>query len=522
VIALAFSADSKILAVRHGDLVPPRRFQVDPWKELAPLWPKRDVELLAFSSDNKTLATTTRASGSIFLHCAAAGTQVREILAHQVRDPLRPAKFWLTGEEARQLQAPQILDVLGQKCITALVFAPDGKTLASAASDKTIRLWDVATGQERQSFPADSFSIGSLAFAPDGTALAWANSAGLIRIWDLRTGKPAHGHDGHQGVVTSVALTPDSKTLITAGADATIRLWETATGTEVRRFEGHQGPIIYTQLSKDGNKLASVSPADRTVRVWELSTGKELRRFRASTIYCDAAWLPDSRTLVIRRYLGDATVHFCDVATGKETLKIENVGPRDGMNYPDNVEGAHRGGGLAVSPDGKMLVTNLNFSGGSLHLWDAATGKKLPGIAPDDNRGIIVKCAAFSPDSKALVKSRSQYESTIHVWDIATRKERQHFGGYFKVKDPDGEELAIPTYLTITELALAPDGRTVATAGWDPTIRLWDVATGKERRRLEGHRGTVTSLAWSADGNRLVSGSNDGTALLWDVSGQVK
>jgi WD40 repeat protein len=90
-----------------------------------------------------------------------------------------------------------------------------------------IRLWDVATGKERQAFPADSFATGSLAFAPDGKSLAWANSSGLIRIWDLRTGKPSPGHEGHQGVVTSVASTECSKTLITAGADASIRFWET-------------------------------------------------------------------------------------------------------------------------------------------------------------------------------------------------------------------------------------------------------------------------------------------------------
>jgi WD40 repeat protein len=71
--------------------------------------------------------------------------------------------------------------------------------------------------------------------------------------------------------------------------------------------------------------------------------------------------------------------------------------------------------------------------------------------------------------------------------------------------------------LAITQMAISPNGRTLATAGWDPTIRLWDVATAKERR-LEGHRGTVTSLAWSADGKTLVSGNNDGTALVWDVT----
>jgi WD40 repeat protein len=434
-----------------------------------------------------------RASGTIYLHDAADGTALRQIQAHQFLDPR------------------------GQERITALVFSPDGKTLASAASDKAIRLWEVATGKERQAFPADSFATGSLAFAPDGKSLAWANSSGLIRIWDLRTGKPSHGHDGHQGVVTGVALSLDGKTLITAGADATIRFWETASGKELRRLEGHEGPIASIHLSKDGKTLASVSPADKSVRVWELSSGKELRRFRASTTFCDAAWLPDNRTLVIRRY-DDPAVCFCDVATGKEIRKIEKTWTNIGMSYPANVEGVeNRGGVLEGSPDGKMLVTCIAFHGPSFHLWDTATGKELPGLSPDHNRSAYFSCAVFSPDGRSLLKNRSQYESTIHVWDIATRKERQHFAGSFKVKDPHGEEVEVPTHLSITHLAVSPDGRTLAGAAGDPTIRLWDIATGKERR-LEGHRGTVTSLAWSADGKTLVSGSNDGTALVWKVA----
>jgi hypothetical protein len=68
--------------------------------------------------------------------------------------------------------------------------------------------------------------------------------------------------------------------------------------------------------------------------------------------------------------------------------------------------------------------------------------------------------------------------------------------------------------LKVTCLALSPNGRTLATVGWAPTIRLWDVARGKERRRLDGHRGTVTSLAWSTDGNTLISGN--GTACITD------
>jgi WD40 repeat protein len=187
------------------------------------------------------------------------------------------------------------------------------------------------------------------------------------------------------------------------------------------------------------------------------------------------------------------------------------------MFYPANVEDAHEGNILAVSPNGKMLVTSVNSSGGSFHLWDTSTGKELPSLWPDPHNQILMCTAVFSPDSKALVIG-SRYATTIQVWDIATRKERQQFAGHIALKDSAGEEYEVPTYLKITSIAMSPSGRRLATAGWDPTIRLWEVATGKEHARLEGHRGTVTSLAWSADGKTLASGSADGTALVWSVS----
>jgi uncharacterized protein (TIGR03067 family) len=487
---VAFSPDGKILAFSCSDPNALRLFEVDGWKELS--LGKHDRRsfafCFAFSPDCKTLAASMGLFG-------------------RVDDQDRP---WIkqyelaTGGEIRQFQGHR-----GR--IHCVAFSPDGKTLASAAADKTIRLWEVATGKERQALSGDQYSAGTLAFAPDGKTLASANFDGLIRIWDLATSKVLGPRAGHQGVVSSVALSADGKTLFSAGSDGTIRTWETSTGKELRRLEGHQGPVVSVILSPDGKLLASGS-SDGTVRLWETATGKELRLFPGSNLYVSPlSFSPDGKTLATSVFPG-GKLCLWEVATGKDRRLGSYSGVCSLAFSPKNVE-QHKHSltrsysgvcSLAFSPDGKTVAAG-GLSYPSFGLWDTTTLKhrQLP-IDKETHEGPVepVTCAAFSPDGKTLFTG-SWSDRNIRLWEVATGKELRRFLG-------DEAE--------ITCLALSPDGRTLASAGYDRTVRLWEVTTGKERRRFVGHRGRVTSLAWSADGKTLASGSGDGTALVWDVS----
>jgi RNA polymerase sigma factor (sigma-70 family) len=382
--------------------------------------------------------------------------------------------------------------------VHGLVLSPDGETLATSSSDRTIRIWDVATGKERQTLPADRYALGALTFAPDRKTLAWANSAGQIRIWSLATGTAFPPATGHQGVVTSVALSANGNTLFSAGTDGTVRIWDAGTGKELGRLGGHDGPVAALALSPNGKRLASVSPADRTVRLSDLAGGKEIQRLPASVPYCEVAWLSDNTTLAVRRY-DDQAVYFYGAA-GNVIRKIEGTLPPNVMVIPDrHTEAAHSGGFLVVAPDGRTLATCSNFCHPSFQLWQIATGKKLHHPAVEALDQAAAMSAVFSPDSRTVFTATYR---TIRVWEVATGKQLQQFVAH--------EE-------RINRLALSPDGKTLALVGSEPTVRLWDVATAKERRRLEGHQGQVTSLAWSADGQTLASGSADGTALVWDL-----
>ena len=168
--------------------------------------------------------------------------------------------------------------------IFALAFTPDGKAVASGGSWGVVRLWDVATGKERQSFPGHRGLICSLAFSPDGRRLAVADHRGwLAGLWSLPDGKTLYMNAEEEfprrttlpGRFTSgaVGFSPDGRTLATAGTDEDIRLWEVSTGKERHRFHGHRGHPFFcvhsVAFSPDGRRLAS-GGRDTTVLIWDV------------------------------------------------------------------------------------------------------------------------------------------------------------------------------------------------------------------------------------------------------------
>jgi WD40 repeat protein len=363
---------------------------------------------------------------------------------------------------------------------TNVVFAPDGKSLASCGHDSLIRLWDAATGKEIRRFEGHKDDVDGLAFSPDGKTLLSTGSCGTARLWDVATGKERLALRLPPGVINAAAFSPDGKKVATkCYCDGSVRLWDAVSGQELHHFSGAHNPgTSNLAFTRDGKALAMVSH-DNNLVFYDTTTFKEVNRFRGHNSSVNSLdFSADGKVLASAG--SDAVVRLWDVATCKELRALRG--------HERNVTC------VRLSPDGKTAATASHDD--TVRLWDVATGKELRRCAGHTG---VVSAVAYSPDGKELASA--SWDHTVRLWDPATGKELPQSAG----PDP------------ITYAALSADGRLLVTAGRGDDLHLWEPATGKPlaRARLE-FAGAVTALALSADGRLIAAGNTRGDLALWE------
>lgn len=365
--------------------------------------------------------------------------------------------------------------------VSALTFSPEDSLIASGCLLGDIRLWDVATGEQRQKMIGHTAQVIDLAFSSDLRTVASTSVDGSVRIWEVFSGKELHVFDGHFGNFTCIGVSPDSKTIATPTEDRTVCIWDIESGKVTKTFnkEGYFG-VAEVVFNPSKNMIATASYGN-FISLWDRDTDEHLTILRGHKDHVFSAdFSPDGKTLVTGSK--DTTVRIWDV----DTLEVKHV---------------LHGHDLAVmsvvfSPDGTTFA-----SGGMdtiVKVWDASTGTEKYVL---EGHELGVLCVAYSPDGSNIASVADT--ETIMLWHVATAESSR------TIVD-DGSDF--------TSVVFHPSGKVLATGSGSGEVQIFDFDSGESLHKFSGHLKKVTDLAFVSDGDKLVSRSEDGVLYVWDIS----
>ncbi len=382
--------------------------------------------------------------------------------------------------------------------VSSLAYSPARDRLFSVGGyDKTVRIWDAATGRLMQSINPDPDSgtirdFGQITCDPDGQRVATTSDDNLVRIWDVGNFREALVVQGHASPVCCVAFRADGR-MASGGDDGSVKIWEPKSEKLLQEIKAHTSPVNALAFSPDGQHIATGSQ-DRSVKLWNPETGNLAWQgfVHEGEVYA-IAFSPDGKALVSTGH--DGQIVLWDAASGKNLGTVEYK-TESGITSPASC--------VACSPDGNQVAVGGWDGGVALFSKERSTlhpAKVLPGHERE------VYCVAYSRDGRYLASG--DRDGRIIVWDVARRRAIAHL--------PDAATPHAGHVGPVSGVLFSTAGNRVMSTGWDGVVHVWDVDSHQVTLALNGRHGRTYCLALSPDDTSLASGNHDGTILLWGL-----
>jgi WD40 repeat protein len=428
-----------------------------------------------------------------------------------------------TAEQLHVLQHPDAVD--------AADFSPDGKLVVSGALDNQLRIWDAETGAMLRSFKDDAYRV---AFTPDGSKVVAGSQLGDFRVRDAQTGEILFSSKLHTDRIQQFAFSPDGRTMAVADWDRTVSIWDLSNYTLLRTIKDHEKEVGSVAFSHDGRRLLTAE-SDVYLHVRDAATGARLYSIRMPEgARWPVAWFsPDDRVIYTSSH--DGIVRSWHATTGT-LLAAVDAQPTGKLMHS------------ALRPGGRELVTS--GAGGSVFVWAMADAPGYRILPWPTGRAEMVYPSVYTPDGTRIVAGGTA--GTVGMYDAASGDLLSSFqvpGEAFSLApNRDGSRLVVSGTLKpcfppglwdtasgkrltdiaghtakVYNVASSPDGTTVATSSYDGSVRLFDAQTGEARGAFTLGKERIPAVAFDPRGGELAAVNENGKLVFFDrVSGKVR
>jgi WD40 repeat protein len=370
--------------------------------------------------------------------------------------------------------------------VLAVAITPDGKKAVSASIDNILKVWNLQTGRAEQTFSGHAHWLFAMSITPDGQKAVSASDNKTLNIWNLQTGQADQTLFADTSQANAVAITPDGQNVISASDDSTLKVWSLQTRRVEQILSGHVAEVTTVAITPDGQHAVSAS-CDRSLIVWNFQTGQVAQTLSGhEAAVWGVAITPDGQKVVSAS--DDYTLKIWNLQTGQiEQTLSGHAGPVRAV---------------AITPDGQKAISASDDD--TLKVWNISVAlntdiqSKMAKQTLSRYAGMLTTVSITADGQKVV----SLFAYHLKVWNLQTGQVEQTLSGRPK---------------EIKFVAATPDGQKAISASIDNTLKVWNIQTGQAERTLSIHEGAVRAVAITPDGQKAISASIDNTLKVWNI-----